>query len=656
MTHRVSVFVALLAFGLFGAAVHFEAPRRVAGLTTMLTKRQRNRAGIVDTVGCEKTRQFNRRIRNHHRRLLSPSPEHRLLDGRNRTANSPQSIELTDYWNNEYVGTIGVGTPPQDVTVVFDTGSSDIWVPSVKCSSCPTSATHTTPFNPDASSTYKATMKNALWGTSDQKSFYLHYGSGSVSGLVCEESLTLNHIRLEGVSIGEAIDEDSTMASFDMDGIFGLAFEGIAAMTRPSPLRVMQEQHPDLTAGFSMYLSSDPSETHKMSFITFGGYDLDVVGQDAVFYYTPLVRGHSATNTESGLTYWTVQLRGFEVGLARESIDSMDDFYGQGIKISMCKYQKCFAIVDSGTSGIAIPDHYFDGAVSAAMQGVKHCSKSTLVCKFAKPQDFPVLAISLAPNNVFPLLPTDYLTCTRFECMLRFQRTDGSLWILGDAFIGAYYAFFDASNLRIGFACRPSGCLGGDWHGKGGYLAIGFGMPLWKKSAYIFGFLCASLAVLLILLSLMSEGLSVLCDADGGGDSLHPSTHEKSDGTTNTRYGADANGCSHIQDRVRGQDDSYAASKGKTPRFYAWSNTVESIMAWLGGLAPIATLPYLSGQGRREDETHGYYDNEKDSWRGDYGSTSSSLLLAHQGYDDQEEDCASFADWASAGPENQALI
>lgn len=97
----------------------------------------------------------------------------------NDAANSPVFAEgMTDYYDMVWVGAVTIGTPEQNFTLQFDTGSSNLWIPDATCGTDPDS-TRTV----DECNTKQ--MFNSTNSTSyqtDGTAFKIQYGSGSAKG------------------------------------------------------------------------------------------------------------------------------------------------------------------------------------------------------------------------------------------------------------------------------------------------------------------------------------------------------------------------------------------------------------------------------------------------------------------------------------------
>lgn len=105
-------------------------------------------------------------------------------------------LYLTNYKNSQYVGTIAVGTPPQKIDVIFDTGSSNFWITSKDCMDpgCLIQKS----FNSKISQTYKKL------GTRVE----VEFGSGKVEGVFCKDTVHFGPLIIPNQEFGEIMKEE----------------------------------------------------------------------------------------------------------------------------------------------------------------------------------------------------------------------------------------------------------------------------------------------------------------------------------------------------------------------------------------------------------------------------------------------------------------
>lgn len=315
-----------------------------------------------------------------------------------------------------------------------------------------------------------------------------------MTGTIVVDTVTVGAYRVESVKFGVISDETEKLQVFIADGIFGLAFEGLAHISRPTLFTQLAQQNPEIDNMFAFFLT--PEAYQHGSELHIGGYDLSVVGKNASFHYTPVVK----LPEFDAFMYWTVKMNHFSKN--PDSNDDKSDGNATNAIVNLCE-PFCYAIVDTGTSLISVPQGQYAAVLRAISFGL-NCND--VDCEGVDAKAFPVLRFGMEPDNVFLLQPADYVMCYGWgQCRIQFQSTTDEWWILGDVFIKTYYTLFDAQNMRVGFACDGDVCQGGKGDIYGGDDDGGAAFRAWEN-AFLIGSCLAAACMFLFVFFMNQQG------------------------------------------------------------------------------------------------------------------------------------------------------
>lgn len=225
-------------------------------------------------------------------------------------------VSLKNYMDAQYYGEIGIGTPAQKFTVVFDTGSSNLWVPSSKCYFSIACYLHSK-YKSSESSSYKKNGKSAD----------IHYGSGAIAGFFSQDNVKVGDLVIKKQEFIEATKEPGlTFVAAKFDGILGLGFQEISVGNAVPLWYNMVNQGLVPEPVFSFWLNRN-TKGDEGGELVFGGVDSSHYKGEHT--YVPV--------TQKG--YWQ-----FDMG----------DVLIDGETTGFCG-SGCSAIADSGTSLLAGP-------------------------------------------------------------------------------------------------------------------------------------------------------------------------------------------------------------------------------------------------------------------------------------------------------------
>ncbi|KAG0052558.1 hypothetical protein BGZ83_002436 [Gryganskiella cystojenkinii] len=316
-----------------------------------------------------------------------------------------------------YLITVGLGTPAQNVDVIFDTGSSDLWVQS-------------SAYDPSQSSTAKDLGET----------WQIQYGSGDASGEEYTDIATIG-----SYTFTQEFGIASTADGFDgISGLVGFGPDDLSPITNtgeniPTPVDNLYKNGQISTNSVGVYFKAitDGSTQETNGEVTFGGVDSSKYSGSIT--YVPV------TKTSPASEYWGIDVSSITYGSTKVT-------------------STVHGIVDTGTTLILLSTSAIT-ALYKNISGAKLDNNSGLYT-IPSAQVSKLQNITFTIGGVaFTLTPAQYTVPQNQVAYLGGQAGTTYTWIgslgdnnaglafiLGQKFLENYYSVYDTTNKRVGLA------------------------------------------------------------------------------------------------------------------------------------------------------------------------------------------------------------
>eukprot|EP00747_Dinoflagellata_sp_TGD_P211149 gnl/TRDRNA2_/TRDRNA2_84354_c0_seq1.p1 gnl/TRDRNA2_/TRDRNA2_84354_c0~~gnl/TRDRNA2_/TRDRNA2_84354_c0_seq1.p1 ORF type:complete len:436 (+),score=100.48 gnl/TRDRNA2_/TRDRNA2_84354_c0_seq1:160-1467(+) len=322
---------------------------------------------------------------------------------------------------SEYFGKITIGTPPQEFSVVFDTGSGNLLMPSKQCTD--EACTSHKRFDSALSTTavgiaYSEDPDKPAVPGGDRDVVTITFGTGEISGVFVKDNICIGTLCTHGNFVAATEESDEPFSLVPFDGVLGLSLPQMSEAPHFNILDCMIRDKVLKNNLFAVFFGATDEEESE---ITFGEYRTKRMASEMFWL--------NVTNPG----YWQVE---------------MTDITIQNKRQNLCGDVVCQVAVDTGTSLMAGPTDIIDDLTKKLNVHPKCKNYKTL----------PDLGFILG-DHILNLRPEDYIDkeddgsgCSVALMALDIPPPKGPLFIFGDPFLRKYYTVYDREKLRVGFA------------------------------------------------------------------------------------------------------------------------------------------------------------------------------------------------------------